>query len=71
MNTLTSVRLMEFNGKRAIDIREYYTNKANELCPTKKGVFIPIEHISELVTIIEQAEARYHEIVAEETKKAP
>ena len=53
---------MEFNGRKAIDIREYYQNKDGKMCPTKKGVFIPIEHISELVNLVEQAEAKYNEI---------
>ena len=55
---------MEFNGKKAVDIREYYQNSKGELCPTKKGVFIPIEHISKLVDLVEQAEAKYNELLS-------
>lgn len=57
---------MEFNGQKAIDIREYYQNKAGDLCPTKKGVFIPVQHLSELVNLIEQAEAKYNEVSSKE-----
>ena len=66
-NTLTSVKLVEFSGKQAIDIREYYQNAAGELCPTKKGVFIDIEHISQLVNLVEQAEAKYNDYLAKKS----
>jgi hypothetical protein len=59
---------MEFNGMKAIDIREYYQNAAGDLCPTKKGVFIPVTHLPDLVNLIEQAEAKYNEIVSKEQK---
>jgi hypothetical protein len=59
------VKLITFNGKDAIDIREHY-DVQGEPKPTRKGVFIPIEHISELVNLVEQAEAKYNEFARQE-----
>ena len=68
-STLISVRLTEFSGMKAVDIREYFqTAKDGKLCPTKKGVFVPVEHLSALVNLLEQAEARYNDITTQGTQ---
>ena len=59
-NTLALVRLTTFNGKDYIDIREHYENKVSgKLEPTKKGISLPVSTLSELVNLVEQAEAKY------------
>ena len=39
-----------------MDIREFFTAQSGDFVPTKKGVSIPINKISELVTLVERAE---------------
>jgi hypothetical protein len=47
------VSISEFKGKRYIDVRNWFTPKGtSDLCPTKKGVSIPVERGSELVAVL-------------------
>lgn len=56
---VTKVRLTEFKGRNFIDIRDYFKPKGSlEFMPTKKGVAIDVSRASELVSLLEQAEAR-------------
>jgi hypothetical protein len=55
---------MEFKGQKYLDIREFFTSTTGEFVPTKKGVAIPIAKISELVTLVEQAEVKSWTITA-------
>jgi hypothetical protein len=52
---------MNYKGQKYMDIREFFTT-ANGTFPTKKGVAIPIDKMSELVTLVEQAEAKSQEV---------
>ena len=60
--TFTLVQLMEYKGNRYMDIREFFTSASGDFVATKKGVAIPIDKISELVTLVERAEAKTHEL---------
>lgn len=53
--------LIEFKGQRYMDIREHFTSDAGKLTPTKKGVAIPVDKITTIVNLVEQAEAQNHE----------
>ena len=45
-----------------MDIREFFTSAGGDFVATKKGVAIPIDKVSELVTLVERAEAKTHEL---------
>ena len=65
--TSTLVQLMQFKGQKYMDIREFFTT-ANGTFPTKKGVAIPLDKLSELVTLVEQAEAKSHDSSSNNTQ---
>lgn len=44
-----------------MDIREFFTTPQGKFLPTKKGVAIPISKLSEVINIVEQAEAQSNE----------
>ena len=60
--TFTLVQLMNYKGQKYMDIREFFTTATGGFFPTKKGVAIPIDKMSELVTLVEQAEAKSQEV---------
>jgi len=40
------------NGTISADIRNYYTNDAEEICPTSKGVRVNTEMLADVVTAL-------------------
>lgn len=50
------VNIKEWNGLTYVDIRTHYTGSDNAWYPTKKGLFVCEDKISELITLLEQAE---------------
>mgnify|MGYP000945934044 CR=1 FL=1 len=49
-----NIEAKEFNGKKYIDIREYYIESLDDPIwkPSKKGVTIPIDKVGELKEIV-------------------
>jgi hypothetical protein len=58
------VSLSEFKGKERFDMRHFYTNKANELAPTTKGVNVVIEDAPTVISAI-------FEVISGATKAEP
>lgn len=50
------VRIYDFKNVNYIDIRNFFENDKKEEVPTKKGIAIPLNNLSELITILEKAE---------------
>ena len=50
------VSIEEFKGTTGVDIREWYMGTDNNLHPTRKGLRIQLNMISQLITYLEQAE---------------
>ena len=56
---VTKVRLTEFKGREFLDIRDFFKPKnAVDYAPTKKGIALDISKVAELISLIEQAEAK-------------
>jgi len=56
---VTKVRLTEFKGRSFLDIRDFFKPKnAVDFAPTKKGIALDISKVAELISLIEQAEAK-------------
>ena len=51
------VGIKEWKGKTYVDIRNWYKGTDSAWHPTQKGLFIPVDKISELITLVERAEA--------------
>lgn len=52
------VEKKEFKGKKYIDIRKYYRDRESEkqeLLPTKKGIFIPIDLVDKVIKAIKKS----------------
>ena len=55
----TKVRITEFKGNKYVDIRDYFLpNSSAVYGPTKKGITIPAGKISEIINLMEKAEAQ-------------
>ena len=53
----TIIKVGEYKGKKNIDIRDWFkTDKMQEWAPTKRGVTLPADKASELVSIFEKVE---------------
>ena len=60
-NVKTQVRLTEFKGRELLDIRDFFKPRgAVDYSPTRKGICLDISKISDIITIMEQAEAEVH-----------
>jgi hypothetical protein len=56
---VTKVRLTEFKGRNFLDIRDFFKPKnAVDYAPTKKGIALDVSKVAELISLIEQAEAK-------------
>lgn len=51
------VRLAEHGGKSRLDIRQFYMGDEGDWCPSKRGVSIPPEHLSEVMAMLQRAKA--------------
>ena len=54
------VHIEEYKGLTGVDIREWYMASDQKFHPTTKGVRIPLNQVSALVTLLEQAEVDLH-----------
>lgn len=53
------VRITEFKGNKYVDIRDYFLPKGAAVHgPTKKGITIPAARVSEIINLMEAAEAK-------------
>ena len=59
--TSTLIQLIRYKDQNYLDIREFFTTPNGKFLPTKKGVAIPVSKLSEMVNIVEQAEAQLNE----------
>lgn len=50
--------LKTWNNKSFFDIRVFYRNEQNELKPTAKGIYLPIERLVDIKTIVNSIEQR-------------
>ena len=56
---VTKVRLTEFKGRRFLDIRDFFKPKNSiDFAPTKKGIALDITRVGEIISLLEQAEAK-------------
>jgi hypothetical protein len=56
-SVVTKIRLTEFKGRQLLDIRDFFKAKgAIDFGPTKKGICLDITKVSDLVSLLEQAE---------------
>ena len=56
---VTKVRLTEFKGRRFLDIRDFFKPKNSiDFAPTKKGIALDISRVGEILSLLEQAEAK-------------
>ena len=46
-----------------MDIREFFNTDKGDFIATKKGCSIPVSKLSEIVTIVEQAEVKLNEFI--------
>jgi hypothetical protein len=54
----TVLRFTEFKGRNFLDIRDFFKAKnATQFGPTKKGICLDISKISDLINLLERAEA--------------
>lgn len=54
----TVIRLTDFKGRNLLDIRDHFKPKnSNNFCPTKKGICLDVDKVSDLINLLEQAEA--------------
>ena len=52
-----SVQINEFKGKRYIDVRKYFVDKATgKDIPTKKGISIAMDELDELINLLSKVE---------------
>ncbi|CAJ0579722.1 unnamed protein product, partial [Mesorhabditis spiculigera] len=55
------VSISEFNGKKFVDIREYYSDKATgEMKPGRKGIALSIDQFHIIKSNIDQIEKMYN-----------
>ena len=54
--TVARISLSDYKGKSYVNIREWYTRDNKDWYPSNKGIAFETSHISELVTLTEQAE---------------
>ena len=54
---LIHIRLNDFKGKTYVDIRHFFKGTTDYI-PSKKGISIEINQVSELISILEAVEAR-------------
>ena len=58
----TMIRLTEFKGRQLLDVRDFFLPKnAPDFSPTKKGITLDVTKISDIISLLEQAE---HAIIA-------
>jgi hypothetical protein len=54
----TIVRLTEFKGHSLLDIRDHFKPKGSQTyTPTRKGICLDISKLSDIITLLEKAEA--------------
>lgn len=54
----TMVRLTEFKGHNLLDIRDYFKPRNSQsFTPTRKGIAIDVSKVSDIITLLEKAEA--------------
>lgn len=51
------IRLSRFRERDYLDIRNFYEADDGEWRPTRKGIAIPVEHYSELMAALKEAES--------------
>lgn len=56
---ITRTQIVEYKGKKRIDIRGFYLNAEGEYCPTPKGATIPIDDAAEFVMKLTELIAPY------------
>lgn len=52
------VRINPFRGQTYVDIRSFYAGNDGKFYPTRKGISINSKHLSQIITILEQTEAK-------------
>ena len=57
-NVKTIIRLTEFKGHELLDIRDHFKPRGSTTySPTRKGIAIDKSKVSDIITLLEQAEA--------------
>jgi len=50
------VQIKEWKGKTFVDMRSWFKGTSGDWYPTKKGLFVAENNISDLITMLEKAE---------------
>ncbi|KAI8343676.1 transcriptional Coactivator p15-domain-containing protein [Chlamydoabsidia padenii] len=50
------ITIRSFQGKKCVDLREYYQTKDSEYKPTSKGLLLPLDQFKRFVELIPQVE---------------
>ena len=54
----TMIRLTDFKGRNLLDVRDFFKPKnSNDFTPTKKGICLDVDKVSDLINLLEKAEA--------------
>jgi len=56
--TFTKIRITEFKGNTYLDIRDFFISKDNKVVPTRKGISIHKSRVTDLISLLEKAEAQ-------------
>lgn len=56
--TRTHVRLTTWKDNTYVDVRDFFLSKSGEYIPTKRGITIRANVLSEILSFMEQAEAQ-------------
>jgi hypothetical protein len=48
------VKIAHYKGKRRLSIRFHYWDKQDLLKPTRRGIEVPIQHVNQVRTLIDQ-----------------
>jgi len=56
MGSRIHVRLSRFHGRDYLDIRNFYEADDGEWKPTRKGIAIPVELYTDLISALKEAE---------------
>ncbi|KZY38646.1 hypothetical protein A3731_39910 [Roseovarius sp. HI0049] len=52
------VRQREFNGQRIVDVRLFFPGADGEMCPSRKGLSVPLDRATDLADAIRAVTAQ-------------
>jgi Transcriptional Coactivator p15 (PC4) len=61
------VRLTEYRNRSRVDVRQWYLSDAGQWMPGKTGIGIPVEHLGEVMRMLQRASSLLNGKVAQHT----